>query len=118
MLWFSLLVLIPLTAVVVSAADGGWSAFWRTITNEQTAAAIRLTVGHALLVTAVNVVIGTLIAWVLVRDRFFGKRLLEVLLDIPFALPTIVPALVLLSLYRLYSPLAADLATTPSPPPP
>src|SRR3546814_8780646 len=82
MLWFSLLVLIPLTAVVVSAADGGWSAFWRTITNEQTAAAIRLTVGHALLVTAVNVVMGTLIAWVLVRDRFFGKRVLEVLIDI------------------------------------
>src|SRR3546814_18173048 len=55
MLWFSLLVLIPLTAVVVSAADGGWSAFWSTITNEQTAAAIRLTVGHAPRGTAGNV---------------------------------------------------------------
>src|SRR3546814_3881417 len=87
MLWVSLLVLIPLTAVVVSAADGGWCAFWRMITNRQTAAAIRLTVGHARLVTAVNVVMGTLIAWVLVRDRFFGKRVLEVLIDIPFALP-------------------------------
>src|SRR3546814_14366314 len=52
--WFSLLVLIPLTAVVVSAAEGGWSAFWSTINNEQTAAAIALTVGHAPLVTGVN----------------------------------------------------------------
>ncbi|HEY9556158.1 MAG TPA: sulfate ABC transporter permease subunit CysT [Acidimicrobiales bacterium] len=114
MLWFSLLVLIPLTAVVVSAADGGWSAFWRTITNEQTAAAIRLTVGHALLVTAVNVVMGTLIAWVLVRDRFLGKRVLEVLIDIPFALPTIVAGLVLLSLYGKDSPLGVDVANTRS----
>lgn len=69
MLWFSLLVLIPLTAVVVTASQGGWSAFWQTLTNEQTAAAIRLTVGHAALVTLVNVFMGTLIAWVFVRDR-------------------------------------------------
>ena len=99
MLWFSLLVLIPLTAVVVTASDGGWSEFWNAITNEQTAAAIRLTVGSALIVTLVNIVMGTLIAWVLVRDQFFGKRALEVLIDIPFALPTIVAGLVLLSLY-------------------
>jgi sulfate transport system permease protein len=114
MLWFSLLVLIPLTAVVVTAADGGWSSFWRTITNEQTAAAIKLTVGHAFLVTAVNVVMGTLIAWVLVRDQFKGKRVLEVLIDIPFALPTIVAGLVLLSLYGSDSPLGVDVANTRS----
>ena len=114
MLWFSLLVLIPLAAVVVTAADGGWSAFWRTITNEQTAAAIRLTVGQALLVTVVNVVMGTLIAWVLVRDRFFGKRALEVLIDIPFALPTIVAGLVLLSLYGPDGPVGVDVANTRS----
>ena len=114
MLWFSLLVLIPLAAVVVTAADGGWSAFWRTITNEQTAAAIRLTVGHALLVTAVNVVMGTLIDWVLVRDRFLGKRALEVLIDIPFALPTIVAGLVLLSLFGPDGPVGVDVANTRS----
>lgn len=112
MLWFSLLVLIPLSAVVFTAADGGWSAAWATITNEQTAAAIRLTVGSALLVTAVNVVMGTLIAWVLVRDQFVGKRALEVLIDIPFALPTIVAGLVLLSLYGKDSPLGLELANT------
>jgi sulfate transport system permease protein len=114
MLWFSLLVLIPLAAVVSTAAEGGWSAFWRTITNEQTFAAIRLTVGHALMVTVVNVFMGTLIAWVLVRDRFFGKRFLEMLIDLPFALPTIVAGLVLLSLYGQDSPLGVDVANSRS----
>jgi sulfate/thiosulfate transport system permease protein len=112
MLWFSLLVLIPLTAVVVTASEGGWSDFWQAVTNEQTAAAIRLTVGTAFGVTLVNVVMGTLIAWVLVRDRFFGKRLLEVLIDIPFALPTIVAGQVLLSLYGPESPLGIDIHNT------
>lgn len=110
LLWFSILVLIPLIAVVVTASDGGWDKFWRSITNEQTAAAIRLTVGGALIVTVINVVMGTLIAWVLVRDQFFGKRALEVLIDIPFALPTIVAGLVLLSLYGPTSPLGIDVA--------
>jgi sulfate transport system permease protein len=112
MIWFSLLVLIPLLAVVVTASEGGWAAFWDSVTSEQTAAAIRLTVGTALLVTVVNVVMGTLIAWVLVRDRFFGQRALEVLIDIPFALPTIVAGLVLLSLYGPDSPLGVDIANT------
>jgi sulfate transport system permease protein len=112
MIWFSLLVLIPLAAVVVTAGEGGWSEFWAAVTTEQTAAAIRLTVGTALAVTAVNVVMGTLIAWVLVRDRFWGKGVLEVLIDLPFALPTIVAGLVLLSLYGPRSPLGVDVANT------
>lgn len=114
MIWFSLLVLIPLCAVVVTAAEGGWGAFWATITNEQTSAAIRLTVVAAAAVTAVNVVMGTIIAWVLVRDRFFGKAALEILIDIPFALPTIVAGLVLLSLYGDDSPLGVNIANTPA----
>jgi sulfate transport system permease protein len=112
LLWFSLLVLIPLTAVVVKASEGGWSAYRHALTNEQTAAAIRLTVGMALLVTLVNVVMGTMVAWVLVRDHFFGKRALEVVIDIPFALPTIVAGLVLLSLYGPRSPLGVNVANT------
>lgn len=112
MVWFSLLVLLPLTAVVVTASEGGWNGFWRTLTNEQTAAAIRLTVGTALAVTLVNVVMGTLIAWVLVRDDFVGKRLLEVVIDIPFALPTIVAGLVLLSLYGPESPVGVDVVNS------
>ncbi len=82
------------------------------MTQPQTAAALTLTVTQALAVTAVNVVMGTLIAWVLVRDRFPGKRLLEVLIDIPFALPTIVAGLVLLALYGPSGPLGIDVANT------
>jgi sulfate transport system permease protein len=114
MLWFSLLVLIPLCAVVVTASEGGWAAFWATITNDQTFAAIRLTVLAATAVTLLNVVMGPIIAWVLVRDRFPGKAVLEVLIDIPFALPTIVAGLVLLSLYGTDSPLGVDVANMPS----
>ncbi len=110
--WFSLLVLIPLALVVVSAAEGGWQTFADTLRNPQTAAALRLTVTQALLVTVVNVVMGTLIAWVLVRDSFPGKALLEVVIDIPFALPTIVAGLVLLSLYGPQSPIGIDVANT------
>ena len=112
LLWFSLLVLIPLTAVLVQASAGGWSAYWDALTSAQTLAALELTVGQAVLVTLVNVVIGTTIAWVLVRDHFPGKRVLEVVIDIPFALPTIVAGLVLLSLYGPSSPLGLNWANT------
>jgi sulfate/thiosulfate transport system permease protein len=112
MIWFSLLVLIPLSAVVAKATSGGWSAYWDTITGEQTWAAIKLTVEQSLMVTALNVVMGTLIAWVLVRDDFFGKRAMEVVIDIPFALPTIVAGLVLLSLYGPQSPIGVNVANT------
>jgi sulfate transport system permease protein len=110
--WFSLLVLIPLTAVVVAASERGWSGYVDTITSPQTMAAVRLTVGQSLLVTLVNIVMGTLIAWVLVRDRFPGKAVLDVVIDIPFALPTIVAGLVLLGLYGNSSPLGLDWAYT------
>jgi sulfate transport system permease protein len=110
--WFSLLVLIPLSALVVTAAGGGWDTYVATLTSEQTWAAIRLTVVDALLVTGLNVVVGTIIAWVLVRDQFFGKRLLDVVIDIPFALPTIVAGLVLLSLYGTNSPIGLEWANT------
>ena len=112
MLWFSLLVLIPLVAVIITASAGGWSAFADQLGNEQTASAIWLTIRAALVVTLINVVIGTVISWVLVRDRFWGKGLLEVIIDIPFALPTIVAGLVLLSLYGSGSPLGLHWANT------
>lgn len=112
MLWFSLLVLIPLAAVIATAAAGGWGEFWSTVTNEQTRSAISLTLRSAALVTLVDIVAGTAIAWVLVRDRFWGKGLLELVIDIPFALPTIVAGLVLLSLYGVDSPLGIEVANT------
>jgi sulfate transport system permease protein len=110
--WFSLLVLIPLSAVLITAFGGGWPAFWQTVTSPQTAAAIRLTVAESALVTAINVVMGTALAWVLVRDRFWGRRALDVVIDVPFALPTIVAGLVLLSLYGPRSPVGVDVANT------
>lgn len=112
MLWFSALVLIPLAAVIATSAAGGWDEFWRTISNEQTRSAITLTLRAAAGVTLVNVVAGTAIAWVLVRDKFWGKSLLELVIDIPFALPTIVAGLVLLSLYGVESPLGIEVANT------
>ena len=112
MIWFSLLVLIPLTAIVVTAGEGGWDAYLRVLASDQTWAAVRLTVEQALLVTVVNVFVGTTIAWVLVRDRFWGQSLLNVIIDVPFALPTIVAGLVLLSLYGPESPLGLEWANT------
>src|SRR5690242_5915700 len=80
MLWFSLLVLIPLAMVVATAGSEGISGFLGTITNPQTWSAVVLTVGESLLVTVLNVVMGTVIAWVLVRDRFPGKAILDVVI--------------------------------------
>ena len=111
-LWFSLLVLIPLTAVVVAATEGGWNRYFSVLQNPQTWAAVQLTVTQSLLVTLVNIVLGTVIAWVLVRDRFWGQSVLNVIIDVPFALPTVVAGLVLLSLYGPNSPLGVNFAFT------
>src|ERR1700709_2158566 len=112
LLWFSLLVLIPLAMVVATAGSEGIRGFLDTVPNPQTLSAVELTVMESLLVTALNVVMGTVIAWVLVRDRFPGKAVLDVVIDIPFALPTIVAGLVLLSLYGPQSPVGIDAANT------
>lgn len=104
-LWLSLLVLLPLAAVVSKAAGAGLSDFWAAVTTHQALAAIRLTVLASAAVSLVNAVMGTLIAWVLVREEFPGKRVLEVLIDLPFALPTIVAGLVLTTLYGPTSPI-------------
>jgi len=112
LVWFSVLVLLPLAAVVGVSIEGGWGPFWQTLTDGQTFAALKLTVVEALLVTLVNAVLGTIVAWVLVRDHFPGKRFLDVVIDIPFALPTIVAGLVLLSLYGPQSPVGVNIVNT------
>jgi sulfate transport system permease protein len=111
-LWLSLLVFIPLGAVVWKSQQDGFSSFWDAATTPEAAAAIRLTVGSALLVALLNAVFGTLIAWILVRDDFRGKRIVDALIDLPFALPTIVAGLVLLTLYGVNSPVGLELAYT------
>lgn len=114
MLWFSLLVLLPLSAIVARAASGGWSQYFTVLQNPQTWNAVQLTVTQSLVVTLVNVVVGTVIAWVLVRDRFWGQKLLNVIIDVPFALPTVVAGLVLLGLYGPNSPIGVQWAFTPN----
>ncbi|OHV49981.1 sulfate ABC transporter permease subunit CysT [Pseudofrankia sp. BMG5.36] len=111
-LWLSLLVLIPLAAVVARGFTGGWNGFWDNITDPSAVRALRLTVVSSLLVAAINAVMGTLLAWVLVRDPFPGRRLVDLIIDIPFALPTIVAGLVLLAVYGTDSPVGIHLLGT------
>lgn len=111
-LWLSLLVLIPIAAVVAKGFGGGWSEFWHAVSTPHALRVLRFTVVSAAAVAVVNAIGGTLLAWVLVRDEFPGKRVLNVLVDIPFALPTIVAGLVLLSVYGPQSPVHLNLYGT------
>jgi sulfate transport system permease protein len=107
-----LIVLIPLAAVVFRSFAGGWEEFWQSITSPQALAALRLSLLGSLAVAAINAVMGTIIAWVLVRDDFRGKDLCNALIDLPFALPTIVAGLTLIALYGARSPLGINIAYT------
>ncbi|MEA2396497.1 MAG: sulfate/thiosulfate transport system permease protein [Thermoleophilaceae bacterium] len=112
MTYLSIVVLLPLAAVAARSLDGGLGAFWRAVSSREAVAALELTVIVSVAVVAVNAVAGTLIAWVLVRDRFRGKGLVNALIDLPFALPTIVAGLTLLALYGPRSPLGVNIAYT------
>ncbi|HYG44573.1 MAG TPA: sulfate ABC transporter permease subunit CysT, partial [Bordetella sp.] len=98
-LYLSLLVLIPLAALPIKSAGLGWAGFWDTVTAPRVVASYRLTFGAALLAALVNLVFGMLVAWVLVRYRFPGKKILDALVDLPFALPTAVAGIALTALY-------------------
>jgi sulfate/thiosulfate transport system permease protein len=111
-LWLSVIVVLPLAALVARSTDGGLDAFWTSVSSRQAVSALRFTVLVSLAVTAVNAAAGTLIAWVLVRDRFAGRRLVNAIIDLPFALPTIVAGLTLLALYGPTSPAGIDVAYT------
>ena len=110
--YLGLLVLIPLAAVVWQSTQDGIGGFVRAVTNPQALAALRLTFLASLVVVAINVVAGTIIAWVLVRDSFRGKGIVNSIIDLPFALPTIVASLTLLVLYGPKSPLGLNIAYT------
>jgi sulfate transport system permease protein len=112
MLWLSVIVLLPLAALTVTSFEDGISGFWDAVTSPTALASLRVTVGVSVVVALINVVMGTLIAWVLVRDEFPGKRVVNALIDLPFALPTIVASIVLLSLYGPNSPIDVQLNAT------
>jgi sulfate/thiosulfate transport system permease protein len=112
LLWISVIVLLPLAAVVSRGFEDGVGHFWEAITDKEAVAAIKLTLISSVIVVAINAVMGTLIAWVLVRDDFHGKRLVNSVIDLPFALPTIVASLVLLSMYGPNSPIGIHAAYT------
>jgi sulfate/thiosulfate transport system permease protein len=112
MLYLSVIVLIPIAALVWHAGQGGWSAFWHAVTAPEAVAALKLTLLVSFGSAAVNAVAGTLIAWVLVRDDFPGKTLVNAVIDLPFALPTVVAGLVLLVLYGNNGPLGIHIAYT------
>jgi sulfate transport system permease protein len=110
--YLSLIVLIPLALVVAKSTGAGPGYFWRALTTPDAWAAFQLTLVGAVVVAVINLVVGTVIAWVLVRDRFVGKSVIDLLIDLPFALPTIVAGLVLLALYGTNSPLHINVAFT------
>lgn len=108
-LWLSLVVLLPLAAVLFRAAD---TDFWTAVTNRAALSALKFTVLVSLAVALLNAAFGTLTAWVLVRDEFRGKAIVNTLIDLPFALPTIVAGITLLALYGPKSPVGVDVAYT------
>ncbi len=108
----SVIVLIPLAAVALKAFAQGPSSLWHSISNSVALTALGVTLGSSLVVAAIGAVMGTVIAWVLVRDQFPGKRFVNALIDLPFALPTIVAGLTLIALYGPQSPVGIHLAYT------
>jgi sulfate transport system permease protein len=111
-LWLSVIVLLPLAAVFAKSLENGPSGLWDAATAGPARAAFILTVSISVIVALINVVVGTLIAWVLVRDDFRGKGIVNAIIDLPFALPTIVASIVLLSLYGPRSPIGLHLYAT------
>ena len=112
-LWLSVIVLLPLAAIAWQAIGGGWQAFWLAVTSHAALESFRVTLTISAVVTLLNVVLGLLTAWVLVRDDFVGKGLVDAIIDLPFALPTIVTSLVMLALYGKSSPVHIHLQHTP-----
>jgi sulfate/thiosulfate transport system permease protein len=111
-IYLSLLVLIPLAAVVYSSAENGASGFLAAVTAPDARSALTLTLVAAAVVTVLNTVMGTVLAWVLVRDSFPGRAVVDALVDLPIVLPTIVAGLVLVELYGPSSPVHVNLAYT------
>jgi sulfate transport system permease protein len=120
LLYLSLIVLLPLSATFFRTTELGWDGFWTAVTAPRVIASYRLTFGVSLLAALMNLFFGLLVAWVLVRYRFPFRRLVDALVDLPFALPTAVAGIALTSIYasngwmgRLLAPFGMDVAYTP-----
>ncbi len=118
--YLALIVLIPLSAVFLKTFTMTWEAFWAAVTSERVIASYKLSFGASLIAALINVVFGGIVAWVLVRYRFPGKRIIDALVDLPFALPTAVAGITLTALYasngwigRFLEPLGIKVAFTP-----
>ncbi|HET9565538.1 MAG TPA: sulfate ABC transporter permease subunit CysT [Mycobacterium sp.] len=110
--WLSIIVLLPLAAIVWQSAGGGWHEFVSAVTTNAAISSFRVTLTISFAVAVINLFFGLLVAWVLTRDEFPGKRLVDAIIDLPFALPTIVASLVMLALYGPNSPVGIHLQHT------
>ena len=120
LLYLCLIVIIPLAAAFIKTSSLTWEQFWTTVTSPRVLASYRLTFGASLLAALLNLFFGLLVAWVLVRYQFFGKRVVDALVDLPFALPTAVAGIALTAIYsthgwigQLLAPLGISVAFTP-----
>ncbi|MBS1154665.1 MAG: cysT [Proteobacteria bacterium] len=118
--YLGLIVLVPLSALIFKTAGLSWADFWQTVSNPRVVASYRLTFGASLIAAGINMLFGLLVAWVLVRYSFPGKRLIDAMVDLPFALPTAVAGIALATLYapngwigQWLEPLGLKVAFTP-----
>ncbi|NEI03317.1 sulfate ABC transporter permease subunit CysT [Rhizobium ruizarguesonis] len=119
--WLTLLILIPLSGLAVRSSALGWEKFWSIALDQRTLNALRISFGSAFIAAIVNAVFGIVLAWVLVRYRFPGKRIIDAMVDLPFALPTAVAGIALATLYapngwigQFLTPLGIKIAFTPA----
>ncbi|MBY5815990.1 sulfate ABC transporter permease subunit CysT [Rhizobium leguminosarum] len=119
--WLTLLILIPLSGLAVRSSALGWEKFWSIALDPRTLNALRISFGSAFIAAIVNAVFGIILAWVLVRYRFPGKRIIDAMVDLPFALPTAVAGIALTTLYapngwigQFLTPLGIKIAFTPT----
>ena len=111
-IWLSLIVLTPLAAILWQSVAGGWTAFWNAVTSTSAVESFQVTLTISIGVTLINTVLGLVVAWVLTHDDFPGRRFVDAVIDLPFALPTIVASLVMLALYGPNSPVNLHLQHT------
>jgi len=120
LIWLILIVLIPISGLLLKTSTLGWPAFWSIASDPRVLAALRMSFGGALIAAVINAIFGVILAWVLVRYRFPGKRIIDAVVDLPFALPTAVAGIALTTLYspngwigQFLSPLGIKVAFTP-----